>query len=611
MPETPKRAGNDELWLTLTKYTAAIVAVVVALIPTLGGIALWRFGLSRLGRRENLIVAVAAFTALTLDWTRFGRGYLVWLFTLRNLGWQTVLGAPWPALAVWVALVGASIGIATGTRVESAFLARIGRNKPDLLGDHANDYLPTLDELNRVDSIVAKGVPLTINPRYHSTGSKDDTPGKREFPFALDRTGKPIIIREDELAMHGLIFGSSGSGKSVTIRSIAAGLLDLGWSGVILDLKEDTGADGLQGWCSQYAAHHALPYQELTLSGVDPRYWFNPIEGPGMGQDEARECIIAMNKFETPYYEALNKKMLGQLLTLMFAAHELDPVRHPRPNLRDIGVILSAPDLKAAVKERAALVLKSNAGFAPEDFQTLLHPTRADQEAAGGLGARITASYDSEAGRRILKAPAAGQIRPALDVTQPGLVYIGLDSTSKPDITRVIGTAVLSRIAAWASARIGGRLAGADMAPRFIIIDEANFINRKLMMALLSRVRGAKLAIIVCTQGPLDWRASNDEPGVEELVQNTNVQIIMSQGDRTSAEICSDIIGRERRVEGSQLVREGEAIDSGSFRATVDYRVEPDVLRSLGIGQMVMRIGKPSERITWGKVVVRDPSIRV
>jgi hypothetical protein len=610
MADPKKSPGSDDLTMTALRWAGAVAAVAVVAIPAVVGFVVWRFGTRRLRRVEQLLIVTGGVTVIALDWARTGASYLTWLVNIPAAGVAGSLGTlPVIALAASTMVVAGLLGLAAGTKLEGAVLTKIGREpKRDLLATSDNEILPTAEEISRVDAVAAQGKPLVVSTTQHSMTTPAEI-GKRTFPVALDRNGQPVVISEDEIRMHGLLFGSTGSGKSEAIKAIAGGLLDLGWSGIVLDLKEDTGGStSLRAWCETYAQSHLMPYQQMYSSEERPRHWFNPLEG--MTLDEARDAIVGMAKFNDPYYEARNKKQLGQLLTLMYAAHEVDPVKFPGTNLRDIGVILSSNDLKAAVKERAAVVLKSNIGFEASDFQTVLAPNKDDQDLAAGLGARITAAYESEVGRRLLRAPGPGDPRPNLDVTAKGLTYIGLDSTSKIDLTSVIGTATLSRIAAWASARISGRNPQDRKDQRFIIIDEANFINRKLTLALLSRVRGAGLAIILCTQGPLDWRPRGDEPGMEELLQNTNVTLIMSQGDRTAAEICADIIGRTRRIESSQTVRDGELTEGGTLRSTVDYRVDPDQLRQLGIGQMVMRIGKPAERVVWGKVVMRDPRVK-
>jgi hypothetical protein len=59
----------------------------------------------------------------------------------------------------------------------------------------------------------------------------------------------------------------------------------------------------------------------------------------------------------------------------------------------------------------------------------------------------------------------------------------------------------------------------------------------------------------------------------------------------------------------SHVLREGELMDGiGSARSMVDYRVPPDELRRLGIGEAVIRVGKPNEWVRWLKFPRRDPN---
>ena len=146
-------------------------------------------------------------------------------------------------------------------------------------------------------------------------------------------------------------------------------------------------------------------------------------------------------------------------------------------------------------------------------------------------------------------------------------------------------------------------------APRFLIVDEANFVSRKILLELLSRARGAGIACVVSTQGPTDWSARQPgEPDLTSLVQNTNVSIIMSQGERTNAELCADIIGRAEKNVISERLSDGELLGAGSLSTKLDFLVSPDELRSLTIGEAIVRVGKPAERRSWVRVLMRDPS---
>lgn len=200
----------------------------------------------------------------------------------------------------------------------------------------------------------------------------------------------------------------------------------------------------------------------------------------------------------------------------------------------------------------------------------------------------------------------AGEGREVLDVTKDGLSYIGLDSLGKGDITRLVSTSVMQSMAAYAARRTSGE--EPNDRKRFLVIDEANFVNRKLLLNLLSRARSSGIACIVCTQGPTDWKARvPGEPDLSSLVQNTNLIVIMSQGEPENAELCAGLIGQAEKTSVTQQVRDGILMDAGTQRTDLDYVVSPDALRALGTGESIIRVSKPRDWKKWVNIVMRDP----
>lgn len=581
------------LVVTLTA-PAAVVAVVVRL-----------FLAPRLRRIERISLMILAGSWLLSAPVSRGREYVFWVKGLfgrsdahpfLDVPILTFLALGLLYASLWGLLNSSTIS----TRLPFTFPTSPWRKEPE---PGSTGILPNDTEREFSGSVVATGKSLTVDPLANAAAIPNEV-GKREFPLGADKYGQPVMISEGELRYHGLLFGSTGSGKTETIKNLMGSLLDLGWDGCILDLKEDTGPGGLSDWCREYADNHALPYQELALSGSDSKVWFNPLYG--MGPDEARDTIVGSQQFDDGYYRSLNEKQLGQLIRLTYAANAIDPTRYLAPSVYDLGKILASPNLAAATKDMVATVIAADPGVRKEEFDSLIRPDEAMAKAAGGLGARLTALYETEVARRALRP---GDGRTELDISQPGLTYIGLSSSAMPAISRLVSAAVLRRMSVFAADRITGKIS--SKKPRFLIIDEANFVNRTLLLELLSRARSAWIPVIVCTQGPTDWNATTPgEAGLASLVQNTNVNIILSQGELTNAEMCADIIGRSETMRYSTVMRDGELIDgSGSARSSLEHLVSPDDLRRLKIGEAVIRIGKPSERVTWVKIPQRDAKV--
>jgi hypothetical protein len=556
----------------------------------------------RIGRIESFALASVGLTYLLVT-PSWWNTYFTWVFALVGSGsgewWRVPI---LPIVAIAVTLTGVTLALG-GTAMFKWLPARIAKYNPiRRKSTDSGSILPTAEEKETAARGVA-ALPIQLSQDGRKFSSEELPVGQRSFAIGAGKLGEPIYLTESEIKTHALLFGATGSGKTESIKAIAGGLLDLGWHGIILDLKEDAQTGGLLDWCSSYGDAHAIGFQQFRLSDPDPKYWFSPLLG--MGPDEARDTILASQQFEAAYYRALNEKQLGQLIQLLYACHTIDPATYPAPTVYEIGKILAAPSLPQATRDRVAIVTSAMPGFVKDDFDSLISPDTAMVQAAGGLGARLTAMYETQAGRRALRG---GDGRLEFDVTTSGLSYIGLDSLGKPELTKLVSTSVLQRMAVYAADRTSGKIK--DAAPRFLIVDEANFVARKVLLNLLSRARSAGIACIVCTQGPTDWSAREPgEPDLTSLVQNSNVSVIMRQGERTNAELCADIIGRSERNFMTQQIRDGEITTAGSMSTAVDYIVSPDYLRSLATGEAILRVGAPSERQQFVKVARRDPKV--
>jgi len=590
-------------------FALLAIAFVVA-VPALLAVGIF-FGLrERVSRDESRVLAVTAVVLLIIGEVTWHGGFLGsyfhWLGVLVTGKGGSRLDIP--VLPVILLAVIMATGVASLQQTQIAVWGLKSFRKEGL-SNTRHSLIPTHKEKTRMSVAAPPTEALVIHADDHSV--HDNTPaGKRRFPIGIGPDRRPITLGEDEIGMHTLVFGSTGSGKTVTLEVLAASLLDLGWSGSVLDLKEDTKPGGFRDWCQDYAHTHALPYQELRLSDPNPSFFFNPLEG--IGPDEARDTILSLTELEDAYWAAINRKQLGQTCTLFWMANEVDPIRFPTPSMFEIGKLLSAPDLKTAAKAMSATVLHAlPASFAPEDFSALLSPTKAEAEAASGFGARLLGVYSTQAGRAILRPASTGVARSSLDVTQAGLTYIGLDSLGKADLTKMISSSVLQRLSVYASQRTtAGNTRGAPR-PRFVIIDEANWVDRVIIQNLLSRARSAGIAIVLATQGPKDWdtHGRTGVPGFEALAQNCNIGIIMAQGELANAEVCADYIGLKERQVFSQQVREGGLQDAGSVQMTRDHIVSPDELRELTIGQAIVKVSKPVNSVNWAQIAMRDPKL--
>lgn len=590
----PTERENKAQLVAAGVAVGALVAAVVAVPALLGAIGAKLLG-QKLRRKEWIIVGVTAFVGLMVTFKDTLGEYLHWVKVLY-LGGGNRLDLPWLSLVLLVVLWTSIIATLTGTPMSNKVVNKILKRQA------SDDLIPTQKEIASLKTAKIRDDERTIRTESHSLQTGGE-PGSRWFPIGRDRDGRPVMLGEEEIKTHGVILGSTGSGKTETIKMIAGSLMDLGWSVVVLDLKEDTAAGGLRDFCRDYSYTHALYFQELAISNPEPKFWFNPLFG--MTPDEAINAILSLQSFDDGYWQAINRTMIGQIVTLFYDAHMADRDRFPAPSMYDIGQVLRQPDLRVATREMRALVCTSVPGRREEDFSSLGKPSDDDRKSAAGLGARIINMYESEAGRKVLRSGAGREV---IDVTTPGMVYIGLNTLGLSELARVVSTSVLLRLAAYAGARTTGA-ADKDSRRIAVIIDEANWIDRKNVQNLLSRARSAGISVFLATQGANDW---NDENGRdwEKIVNNVNVGVIMRQGGMESAELCAEFIGKRRKQTLTAQILDGAETGAGSMREVEDYYVSPDQLRNLQVGQSILRVGVPAQRLLWSQINQRDPNQR-
>lgn len=597
--DQPYRLGTRQVlvYAAATVFFVAVLTLPAFLLATAVCLFLGR----RLSRSEGAIIFVAAcigVLAVGLEVLTAPASWLVGLFTDgADREWLPQLLPTCTLAAFYIGLWQVVSSSATWGRVtaKTNAITKVFRNP------FARDSLvPTEREKQRVRLVEPPGGLLRSSGRVSTAGEV----GTRSVSIGLDPKRQPVLLSEGEIGMHGMILGSTGSGKTETIKVLAANLLDLGWPGMVLDLKEDTSTGGLRDFLATYAQHHAMPFQELALSDPSPKYWFNPLEG--MGPDEARDTILSLTEYDDAYWKNINLKMLGQIVTLLFDAHAADPEQVPYPTILEIGRILSSSDLSAATRKLRGIVASRTGAVDEERYSALIHPSPDEAKSAIGFGAKLTQIFNTQVGRTVLRPDPAKGV-PSLDVTAPGISYVGLDTQSKRDLSLIVSSAVLQRMAVFSGQRTRGQVAKGN--PRFIIIDEANVINRDIVKTILQKARAAGVVIVLCTQGPEDWI---DEQGDDwsTMAQNINWAVIMAQGSPRSAELCAEFVGEKNMLQVSQQVDLMEYGRSSMMRETVDYLVMPHELRGLSIGEAILRVNKPKERVTWMTVKRRDPTAR-
>jgi len=284
--------NSDKYWGFAFVAIIAAALLVIAIIPALLGAAAYLLVRSHLSKRDFWVLCAIGGTAALITTYTSASLYLGWIWGAAIERDFSVDGFPFLTVLAWATLFTGAFGLLLGTRIADRvpFLSK-GRGKPTV----RESILPTEKEKTLVSSIVS--APGTLATPLNTTLNKNTEPsGSRKFKIGSNGAGKDVFLSEAQIKTHAMILGATGSGKTEAIKVLAGGLLDLGWSGMVLDLKEDVAPGGLREWCYDYSNSHNTAYQELRLSDPESKSWFNPLEG--MGPDEIRDTILALQDFD-------------------------------------------------------------------------------------------------------------------------------------------------------------------------------------------------------------------------------------------------------------------------------------------------------------------------
>lgn len=599
--------------------TAAVVGATVFAVPAALAAALWWWGLRRRVRRaEAAVLAVTASVALVMVGFAPLGAYLSWAADLLVKRRLVLPPAGVLLLAAWAASALAAVSEARLVSVMPMLGALIPAS-----GDASTEVIPSLETREAI-AVATKGA----SPHTDVRSSRADTftPGQGMIPLGVDARGAPVGFTEEEFGVHGIVLGSTGSGKTVTLTTMAAGAAEAQYDLIVLDLKMDLAPGGFRDFCRDYAAAHDLPYQELVteldaadapsgpalLAGVTSRVtthaacWFNILEG--MSATEAFDAVMSMVRFDDEHWQTLSRRVMSQMCNLFYLAHHADPQTFPYPNLYDLGMALFEGPGSRSIKNRLGTVIAAHPDtHSKEDFQALLHPTEGERSQMSAIGAKLTNLYETPIGRAVLRpAPGRSVLRLGGKTGEHlGVTYIGVNTSAIPDLARAISTAVLVRLNVLAGQVNSG------LAPKrnvLLMVDEANRLDMAQTQNLLSRARSSGISMWLSTQGPRDWGNVDGKDWWPDLSNNANAVVVMAQHDPVSAELAADYLGQVEREQVSERLDATGAVVGAGLTSRLAHIVAPEQLRQLGRGEAVIRVSKPYRAPQWLRVQMRRPS---
>jgi len=405
------------------------------------------------------------------------------------------------------------------------------------------------------------------------------------LPLALERLlerkpGEGIAIgwevergREVRIPLrHTVVVGASGSGKTVTLSTIlreAAPSHGL----VVIDGKGDPDLEEAVVWAAR-------------ASGRERRIWsphgslrYNPFAHGS--ETEIVDKALAAESFGDSYYLRLGQRFLG------FA------VRALRAAGREVTVAdLSHYADPQQLAELAGAIEGRHPGAWIEIATALPKLSAQERQGIAGTQHRLAAIAESDVGPLIAGGP--GQLDLLAAVVKGEAVYFNLNSDARPQLSRMVGAAVLIDLLTVAAAlQRAGRA-----APTVVVVDDlqgfASEPAARALASLFARARSAGFCLLVGTQSLADLELPGGR-GFDQLLDNRYALLVHRLPGYRSAQAASRELGEADQVELHEQLREGLLGWRSAGRASRSCRprpwVTPAELAALAVGHAYLKRG--------------------
>ena len=240
--------------------------------------------------------------------------------------------------------------------------------------------------------------------------------------------------------------------------------------------------------------------------------------------------------------------------------------------------------------------LKSNKKIV--DFHTILEGVlvHKNKDEASGLIANLKTICRSKFGERLKDSlsekmdgtfiNSAMTMRRALD--EGACIYIGASTQGYGSMARTIGKIFVNELLQLSHYRgVVGKTSSDNIgAPFAVFIDEAGSILFQDFIDLVNKARSSGIQIYTAVQSMQDFDAiAGGKPFMKQLFECYSNFIFFRQSGPDSAEMVSSLFGTYLSKKETSVIEDGETTGKGSMREVNEFRVHPDIVKELNIGQ--------------------------
>lgn len=501
----------------------------------------------------------------------------------------------------------ALMGIGTGVAISSPWLAGSPYILPALVAPAAGAgwfaYKRALSWMDRTDTESRENFVLPSDETY---GDLMSTQKGIRFGYTRDN-GMPVDISNTFLSRHTAIIGQSGVGKTTLGEYLLWQQVIRGGGFLFIDAKLDAATrdklNMMLELCGRADEFYVLNVDEPHNSNT-----YNPIL-QGDADEVASRLLNLLPSAENSPGADFFRQQANYALTVLTGAMKSANRRY---DFSDLSILLQSDQaleklLQLPLSAEAEMTLKVFLNqFRKKDKNGISIDIAKVKEVLGGISGRIALFSQGKFGQ------VFNTYTPEIDLTDIVMnnkcLYVMLPTMGKDTAALNLGKIILSDLRT-AVYNVQGLPAHERPNPPFICFcDEMGSYVMSGIARLFEQARSAGICMIPAFQTFANLRTVG--PDFEDIIiGNTWNKVCFKFASKDSPETAAEIIGKTKKFakslsmsvnegESSANIRttpQGNASDgagmSESWRESEEYRVSPEHLKSLGLGEAILLSG--------------------
>ncbi len=393
----------------------------------------------------------------------------------------------------------------------------------------------------------------------------------------LDHCG--VALDEKERAMHVLVSGSTGSGKTTALKALFLDAALKGQPVLIIDPKgNNLTIDEMKSMFVE-AGRNKKDFKVFSIMSPHTSARYNPLSrGTSM---QVRDRIMGAMEWSEPFYKHQASSWLGGMIDILMALNQPITIRKLRTLLSEVKALEEIEDLIAAHKDKIK---------AKELLSRLKATIKGSRENLEGLTSQLRDLDNLDFGNLFDPNGENPEIDFESVVRNKEVAYFQLNTMAYQSAAQVIGRLILQDLKALASQIHGGQI---KMEGTFfpIFVDEFGSFAFQGFIDFLKMARDVKFANHLFFQSLADLDAVSPE-FKSQVQQNCLTKLILRTDDPTEVDFWSGVAGTVDTVESSYQIENVLGFrmktGQGNMRYTKQMRVEHDVFKKLSVGQAVL-----------------------